>query len=113
MTSRRFSALVLLLALVAGGFGLPVADAVLYHSTPAGTPAHHTDDVALSTPTSSMHLQGCVIWLSALTGSGIGAQSPTLSVALVHTTSSHFTTPPFVVTQTDVSLGHSRAPPIA
>jgi hypothetical protein len=113
MTSRRLSALVLLLALVAGGFGMPVADAVLYHSTPASPPAHQADDIAFGTPTSSTHLQGCVLWLSALTGSGISGEGPTLSAGRATSNDIRFTHPQVVVLQSDLALGQPRAPPIA
>lgn len=103
----------LLLALVVSGFGLPIADAIVYHSTPTSTPAHHTDDVAVSAPTNTTHLQSCALWLSALTGSGVAATSPVLAVAAMVPTVTSFTTPQFVITQTDIALGLSRAPPVA
>ena len=120
MTSRRFPALVLLLALVAGGFGLPIADALIYHSTPVRE--DHSRSAAASSlaesgtvdaPTSSMHLQGCVLWLSGVTGSGVVPNSPTLALGEVAPVEASFTAPQFVVTQTDIALGQSRAPPIA
>src|SRR5690349_6448056 len=113
MTSRRLPALMLLLALVAGGFGLPIADAILYHSTPTATPVQHTDDLAVGAPATAVHVQSCVLWLSALTGSGVVAKSPVLAVAQVTPAVAAYSTPQFVVTQTDITLGQSRAPPIA
>lgn len=103
----------LLLAFVAGGFGLPIADALIYHATPTATPAHHTDDLAVGAPAPSMHLQGCVLWLSGLTGSGVVGKSPSLVVADAAPVAHSFTAPQFVLTQTDITLGQSRAPPIA
>ncbi len=113
MISRRRSALVLLLALVAGGFGLPVADAVFYHSTPVSTPAPATDDISIGTPASSMHFQGCVLWLSALAGSGLTGQAPALSVGADATSSVRVFPPQPVVLQSHLALRQSRAPPIA
>ena len=124
MTSRRLPALVLLLALVAGGFGLPIADALIYHSTPVREDHSRSatgsslaesglQDRTVDAPTSSMHLQGCVLWLSGVTGSGVVPNSPTLALGEAAPVEASFTAPQFVVTQTDIALGQSRAPPIA
>ena len=92
---------------------LPAADAVLYHSTPVAASARYTNGVAVTPPPSSMHLQGCVLWLSALSGSGVASRGTTFSVICTAATSASFITPPFVLTRTDIALGQPRAPPIA
>lgn len=113
MAPRRCSALVLLFALLGGGFGLPLADVVVYHSGATSTTAHHTAEVAVGTQNATLHLQGCVLWLSALTGSGVAGSAPAVRVATAGAGVSRYLTPQQVLTQTDLGLGHSRAPPIA
>lgn len=113
MTARRWSALVLLFALIGGGMGLPIADALIYHSTPTSPAAHHTDQVAIGAPASKVHLQNCALVLSGLAGSGIAGTSPVVETGSSTTVVTRFTTPEVVLTQSDVSLGQSRAPPIA
>lgn len=121
MAFRRFSALFLLFALLGGGFGLPLADAILYHSTPVADNHSRVATVSASaepglqarTQSSTLHLQGCVLWLSGLTGSGIAGTAPTIQVSESAATVSEHTTPQYVLTQTDIALGQSRAPPIA
>jgi hypothetical protein len=113
MVARRWSALVLLFALLGGGMGLPIADVVLYHSTPTSAPAHHTDQVAVGAPVAKVHLQSCVLLLSGLSGTSPVARSTEVAVSSTGTTTLRFTPPITVHTQTDIALGQSRAPPIA
>jgi hypothetical protein len=113
MTSRRWSALLLLFALIGGGIGLPVADALVYHSSPVQRSAPVTDDQTLSAPASTLHLQGCVLTLSGMSGSGLAGSSPTVAVATEVAVVAPFAAPLTVLTQTDLTLGQSRAPPIA
>lgn len=113
MTSRRLPALILLLALVAGGLGLPIADTLIYHTRPIATPATPTDDIAVCASASALHLQGCVLWLSGSSGSGVAAKSPAFAVTQVAARVPALSSPQPLVALTDIALGYSRAPPVA
>jgi hypothetical protein len=116
MSRRRLPAFLLLLALLGGGFGLPLADALIYHSSTThlsiASATSATPESAVQPRSGPAHLLGCVLWLSALTGSGLQSSAPVLRASAV--ASSLATRVALTVyTQTDLSLGLSRAPPLA
>lgn len=112
MFARRLSAFFLLLTLVGGGLGLPVADAAIYHATPTER-APLTDRASAGAPTTTPHFQGCVLTLSGLTGASLAGTAPVVEVATASLVTASFATLPTVLTQTDLALGQSRAPPVA
>lgn len=113
MAFRRWSALVLLLALVGGGLGLPVADALVYHSSPTQRTAPASHEVALGAVSTTQHLQGCVLSLGGLSGSGIVGAGSTVAVAAAIDLTASYPAESTSFTQTGITLGLSRAPPIA
>ncbi len=112
MSRRRLPAFLLLFALLGGGFVLPMADALLYHSG-ASTESAARQDSTLSTATGPAHLLGCVLWLTALTGSGIQSNAPALRTASDASSTAAQVALDLFGTQADFSLGLSRAPPLA
>lgn len=78
----RAKALLLLLVLLAGGFGLPLTDAMWFHSTSSMSVATE-DGVAAAHESGSSHLLGCAVWSSPATSTGLPALTltPTITVA--------------------------------
>jgi hypothetical protein len=109
----RAQALVLLLTLLAGAFGLPLLDAVMFHSTARASATAAPDRLQAGHLTGMAHGLGCAIWTGAASGTGL--PGPTPGRATLATRSAECPpTPPFVLSsQTDLSLRHSRAPPSA
>ena len=107
--AQRLHALLLLLTLVGGGFGLPLYDAVVYHSALEHTQPR-ANSIASESATSA-HGVTCAMDLASRCGSGIApftgsGIAPSLSVR----------TPilrpiPVAPTQSWPASTHSRAPP--
>jgi zona occludens toxin (predicted ATPase) len=110
MTHRpvRAKALLLLLALLGGGFGLPWYDALMFHSQAAGAPKA---ELALDNAGAAVgHNQTCALRLVTPPNAPHSAPSdlPALSARTRHVL---LAPKSVLLTQTDVALGRSRAPP--
>ena len=106
----RLQALLLLLTLVGGSLGLPVYDAVVYHSTldHAQSPANSvTSQTAFSS-----HSLICAIDLATRCGTGI---APFADITLTVSTTIRATAPqaaPRAYCHFPLDTTHSRAPPL-
>lgn len=82
---RRASALVLLVVLLVGGFGLPVVDGLWFHSAAI---AQMDRDSHVATPdhSGSAHMLGCAVWSSPVASSGLPelGPAPTHAIVVIH-----------------------------
>lgn len=106
---RRLSSLVLLVALVGGGLGLPLFDAVVFHRQPlpTGTTAVMPEGAPLP------HTQLCILDQPGLATPSIASVAPRLTVVppdYVAVLPAPVTAP---ATRTPGLLPRPRAPPIA
>jgi len=111
LRQRRLPALILVLCLFGGGLGLPLLDALVFHSSGAAEAASVQDEWTRVHTHGSAHALGCHLWAGAASGTGlpsVGCQPP----AVVQEPD-HPKYPPSVVAdaRTDLSLRYSRAPP--
>jgi hypothetical protein len=109
----RLHALWLLLMFLGGSLGLPLGDALIFHSTARTAPAAAPDQLDGGHDSGVAHALGCAFWTIAVSGAGLpGPDQPRTAVvpAVVECEASP---QPLRLTQTDISLGHSRAPPSA
>jgi hypothetical protein len=106
----RAKALVLFLVLLVGGFGLPIVDALWFHST-SGTPVSTEVGVGSAHESGTSHLLGCAIWSSPATSTGLPCvpASPAVEVALIREPLPQVLTEFF--TRSDRTLALPRAPP--
>lgn len=105
---RRTASLALLLAFVGGGFGLPLFDALVYHSPGRAAPPERT----LGVPGSATgHTQVCVLGRVAPHSRGLPALPATLAVHVVELISEPFHPTTLPVSQSGPILQESRAPP--
>lgn len=108
----RAKALLLLVILLIGGFGLPVTDALVFHSA-TGAAVPPQDELSGGHDTGKSHLLGCAAWSSPATSTGL----PGVPVALLappgHSLEPHPLSTAVLSTQNDLSLALSRAPPVA
>jgi len=108
----RANALALLLVLLVGGFGLPIADALVFHAA-VGAPVPSRDAVSAGHQTGPAHLLGCAVWSSPATSTGLPGVPLTPTIALARAPEPHSCFPTARATQTDRTLALSRAPPSA
>jgi hypothetical protein len=107
---RRAKALLLLLVLLVGGFGLPVTDAIVFHST-AGAPVSTREVLSARHEAGPAHLLGCAVWSSPATSTGLPGV-PLASVAtLLRSPEPPSLSSAVLTTQTSHTLAFSRAPP--
>lgn len=108
----RAKALVLFLVLLVGGFGLPIVDALWFHST-SGTPVSTEVAVGSAHESGTSHLLGCAIWSSPATSTGLPCvpASPTATVAPVREPLRRVLT--VFASESDRTLALPRAPPSA
>jgi hypothetical protein len=108
--ARRFGSAVLSVALIGGGFGLPLLDAVLFHS---GRPAaqQQTRVVLARTGSPTGHAQVCILGSVAPQSRGLPslAAQPVISVHTETVSVGTHVTPR--VAQVHFTLNYSRAPP--
>jgi hypothetical protein len=108
----RAKALLLLLVLLVGGFGLPITDALVFHST-AGAPLSPQEELSPGNNSGQAHLLGCAVWSSPATSTGLPSVPLARVVQLSAAPQPQPRPPAGVPTQTDRTLAHSRAPPTA
>lgn len=106
----RAKALVLLLVLLVGGFGLPIVDALWFHST-SGTPVSTEVGVGSAHQSGTAHLLGCAVWSSPATSTGLPCIPATPTVAVAQLRESHSPAPTVFFSQSDGTLALPRAPP--
>ena len=107
--AQRLQALLLLLTLVGGGFGLPLYDAVVYHSALEHAQAR-SNSIAGENATSA-HGVTCAMDLASRCGTGIAAFTD-LGLAPVPSVRTTILRPiPVAPAQTLPASTHSRAPP--
>jgi hypothetical protein len=110
MRTGQFKALVLLVALLGGGFALPLYDAVAFHSTPG--PAKPETGVLAAPGTDVGHAQVCAI-SHARTPAGLGPAVPTaLADPFLQKIRPRVHVVPIVLEQSTPYEHLSRAPPI-
>jgi hypothetical protein len=106
----RAKALLLLLILLVGGFGLPITDAVVFHSA-AGAPATTRDGLSACHDAGPAHLLGCAVWSSPATSTGLPGVplSPVASLSSSPEPDPQY--PAVFTAQTDRTPALPRAPP--
>jgi hypothetical protein len=107
----RFRALFLLLALVAGGFGLPLADALCFHGTPgAASPAERI--LSSDTPTAT-HVQVCHLGHATPPERSLGSTSGLPNLHPIPGLQVSSVLDPRFVASSELTLPPSRGPPAA
>lgn len=82
---RRANALVLLLVLLVGGFGLPIIDGLCFHSA-AIAQMDRESHVAIPDDSGRAHMLGCAVWSSPVASAGLPELGPpSIQVASVVT----------------------------
>ena len=109
----RIQALVLASTLVLGGLGLPLLDAVLFHSTQIATTAPAGNQVGPQDGCGVAHLLGCAVLTAAVVDRSLPAVGAPLIVSAPRVAEPRIAPPAIPSTQTDLSLSQSRAPPSA
>lgn len=107
----RSQALILLLTLLGGAFGLPLLDALAFHSTAQATEAAAPDQLGAGHSTGVAHALGCAVWTSAASGTGLPGALHARTLLGRGSTDCGHRPPSLLHTQTDLSLVRSRAPP--
>ncbi len=112
MTSRvRASAILLLLALLGGGVGLPLFDAVVFHSNPGNrTPAER---VLSQEGSARTHVQVCQLNHAVPAERSLAGRPTAVPTPAVPEAVSRFTPQPATIPATPTSSQLSRAPPSA
>ncbi len=105
----RLQALLLLLTLVGAGFGLPLYDAVVYHS--ALEHAQPRANSIASESATSAHGVTCAMDLASRCGTGIAAFTDPGLVPVPSVRTTVLRPTPVTPTQTWLASTHSRAPP--
>jgi hypothetical protein len=107
---RRAGSLALLLSLVGGGLGLPVFDAVVFHTPGRGNPPERT----LAAPGSvAGHAQVCILGRIAPQSRGLPAPSAQLVIVAVERPSEPYLPAAMPASQSRPTLQLSRAPPVS
>lgn len=105
---RRIGSLTLLLALVGGGLGLPLYDALVFHSGGRVAPLERT----LAAPDSPTgHAQVCVLGRAAALSGGFPALPAGLAIHVVEQLAEPFQPSALPDSQSGPPLQASRAPP--
>jgi hypothetical protein len=107
---RRAKALLLLLVLLVGGFGLPVTDAIVFHST-AGAPVSTQEVVSAGHEAGPAHLLGCAVWSSPAASTGLPGMPPAPVAILLPSPERPTLCLAVLTTQTSHTLAFPRAPP--
>lgn len=106
----RAKALVLLLVLLVGGFGLPIVDALWFHST-SGAPASTETGIGSAHESGAAHLLGCAVWSSPATSTGLPCVPATPVIALAQLREPALSSHTVLPSQSDRTLALPRAPP--
>ena len=109
---QRAKALVLVLVLLVGGFGLPIVDALWFHSTSAGSVSTEVG-VSNGHESGASHLLGCAVWSSPATSTGLPCVPATPAVSLAQVREAQLPAFAFLATQFHHTLALPRAPPSA
>ncbi len=107
--AQRLQALLLLLTLVGGGFGLPLYDAVVYHSALEHAQAR-SNSIASESATSA-HGVTCAMDLASRCGTGLTAFTALGLVPAPSVRTTILRPLPVAPRQTWLASTHSRAPP--
>ncbi len=107
---QRAKALVLLLVLFAGGFGLPIVDGLWFHSKAISHMAAE-DQVATTQDSGKAHLLGCAVWSSPAASTGLPeVVDPVVTVAVtIAAPAAHI--PAIGLARQVPALSLARAPP--
>ncbi len=107
---RRANALVLLLVLLVGGFGLPIVDGICFHSAAI---AQMDRESHLGTPDDSgrAHMLGCAVWSSPVASAGLPEITPPPVRTLAVGTERVMPPARVVTSQYAPTLALPRAPP--
>jgi hypothetical protein len=106
----RAKALLLLLVLLVGGFGLPITDALVFHSA-VGAPVSTRDGLSSGHDAGPAHLLGCAVWSSPATSTGLPGVPLQPVASLPRSPEPHPQSPAVFAAQTDRTLALPRAPP--
>ena len=108
----RAKALVLFLVLLVGGFGLPIVDALWFHSTSTATVSTEVG-VGGTHGSSTSHLLGCAVWSSPATSTGLPCVPAAPSVESAQAAQPQSPELPVLANQDLHKLALPRAPPSA
>jgi len=107
--AQRLQALLLLLTILGGSFGLPLYDAVVYHSKPTQTQPQA--DSAARQSEATTHSQACALDFSTRCGNGIAPFADLGLTPIPSVRTTNLRPIPVAPTQTWLASTHSRAPP--
>lgn len=107
---RRAKALVLLIVLLVGGFGLPIVDGLWFHSKAIAQMAAESR-VGDNHDSGRAHLFGCAIWSSPAASTGHPAVGSTPNLVLVAVVVPTPSAVPVFRSQSVPTLALPRAPP--
>lgn len=106
----RAKALVLFLVLLVGGFGLPIVDALWFHSTSNASVSTEVG-VGAAHESGTSHLLGCAVWSSPATSTGLPCLPATPTVAVARVSQQLPPALTIITTRHDRTLALPRAPP--
>lgn len=107
---RRTNALVLLLVLLVGGFGLPIIDGLCFHSAAIAQMGRESH-VATQDDSGRAHMLGCAVWSSPVASAGLPELGPP-AIRTVAVLSERLVLPARVASpQSAPTLALPRAPP--
>ncbi len=107
---RRANALVLLLVLLVGGFGLPIVDGLCFHSA-AIAQMDRESHVGGPDDSGRAHMLGCAVWSSPVASAGLPELGPPPMHTVAVVTERAVAPARLVVSQAAPTLALPRAPP--
>jgi len=110
--SLRAQALVLAATLLIGGLGLPLLDAVCFHSAPLATAQHERQALSGPDTPAAAHLLGCAVLTAAVVDRGLPAVCTPPIVAGPDLPAPYVAVLSIPPSKTDHTLSQSRAPPL-
>jgi hypothetical protein len=110
MSARRLKALLLLLALLGGGFGLPWYDALVFHGSPMRGPS--AERVLTDVGAVAEHAQLCALTLATLPGNAPPTATSCFAATSIPAVAPQPPSYSPLLTQAERTLGLSRAPPL-
>jgi hypothetical protein len=109
----RAQAILLLLVLMGGGFGLPMMDAVLFHQHGLTAPEDTRSIVSRPLALGTAHALGCALWTTAASGRGLPSFPTPHAIVMHWVREARILDSISPVSRDDSTLCQSRAPPLA
>lgn len=113
LRARRFPAVLLALCLFGGGLGMPLLDALAFHSSGAAESAATTDEWTRVHIHGNAHALGCSLWTCVASGTGLPSAGSHAPLVVPQADHPKYPLPAVSGARADLALSRSRAPPHA